>query len=1272
MLAVSTLHLPSVDKIHTLCPVVTPRHKRPRPPPSFLVTDSATKKSPLHNTITHVSGELAHGVTQNNILGVFSTRHRYVTEHHHLLNTAASLDCVVTLEKSEPLGNVFLCGYPHWRSTSTDPCARGSVPGAAPMLPLPCTWASCAVTNSNTAPVPTSASLPLVVIVSTNISVYTMIESGAAFHHVLDVLNDIPVSPRVDQRPIITVMGSLVGYSSLSTITVFDINVASTTSMTRRLEKENTDNKKLQAEKKIMEKKNVVELECEQRANAQSPLCQNNVPVNLNATSFYLGPSGCCRLMSTNYSNEGSSCESTSVRNIKFYSCRSYIGMVVTTPRHGHFYHVITTQSGVSEIVHMCDITFTGEVLQLDVLDGRNSRTLPMLVVLTVSGIEMWTLPVPPSIVEKDIMRNPTTEYQVTMVLPVLYTVQPLHNVHLKLRTVPRGLMTMSENGVLLIVPNAPGERHFVQRRGSFMHRGVSGTSGVRSIKGASGVSEYNRRHGQQARSIVKCLSYMNGASTRNEEDTDVAFLSSGVQRVPLLIQVGNNPHNMLIEDEELELRRSRKGSERQDIGKEQQNTQQIPRWSTLLDQEESKESLHEKKMEEILKEEDPFNTVVVVYLEGANNALKRLERTLAESNNSTMSDISKMQASYLLQSILGCTSASSNSDQRDRKKVDKGDCLSLAFARSRAAGLLGTYLLRVIENESSAIRAASLLSHSFHVSSSVIFDDLSSCAVSTELASKFALEFLRRSMSIMGVTSSHERWQELRTLISVHGSSARKIVLHAMKMCDDETMLCTLIMVHPIHRLVEGKDEGKDGGTDVKGIVWLPIMDTDEEVVNMFRTKRAEVTSLPTVLNWYLQSQNQKSDESATDDNSVIIIDLKEKISSCGPGLMLRRELQDGSMVWRTTKIHEEIATVHESVQCVRDALLSENICDSSGLLFFIVSKWLSVEVASVVGKSTVALERRKKMKTVAFIQALKNTDTISFSCILLLLEEYYSVVVYKNCIDDDTRIHHENHGKECDGGDGDGSKDEDATGGSSCSNRSSPWLDLLLAMYVVHVSKIVLNDESSETKVTNTILIGTYPKWMRNTILSRTTDELTIRFVSLLLRSSLLGESHYRFVADFTALSLRHVKSQNGGQHPLKTLHILALVSSNSMMEATLEHVQTGDIVAIESFGRENAASVSCLRDMLEAAISATSKVNGETEQQRISKLCEVCLRFAHTDMDDHVTEGGDKSISVLSVIPNDASVLYLGRSLRGAHRAKMATMCLDSLALELDEVY
>ena len=164
-----------------------------------------------------------------------------------------------------------------------------------------------------------------------------------------------------------------------------------------------------------------------------------------------------------------------------------------------------------------------------------------------------------------------------------------------------------------------------------------------------------------------------------------------------------------------------------------------------------------------------------------------------------------------------------------------------------------------------------------------------------------------------------------------------------------------------------------------------------------------------------------------------------------------------------------------------------------------------------------------------------------------------------------------------------------------------------------------------------------------------------------------------------------------------------------SNNVIDATTALVQTGDVTAIESFGRENATlSMSSLSSMLQAAVSASEKNNGNGSSNRdqIATLCDICLRTAHANNNDvyneeviyrieneirnqeenerdegdsdggsgetvaRSTTTGSNTNAVLSMIPNEASVLFLGSSLRNAHRAKMAEMCLDSLASELED--
>ena len=62
-------------------------------------------------------------------------------------------------------------------------------------------------------------------------------------------------------------------------------------------------------------------------------------------------------------------------------------------------------------------------------------------------------------------------------------------------------------------------------------------------------------RHRSAQRGIVQCLSYLTGAVTQNEEQVEASICCGGSQYGPPLISVSNNPHNMMIEQAEFELR---------------------------------------------------------------------------------------------------------------------------------------------------------------------------------------------------------------------------------------------------------------------------------------------------------------------------------------------------------------------------------------------------------------------------------------------------------------------------------------------------------------------------------------------------------------------------------------------------------------------------------------------------------------------------------------------------------------------------------------------
>ena len=126
------------------------------------------------------------------------------------------------------------------------------------------------------------------------------------------------------------------------------------------------------------------------------------------------------------------------------------------------------------------------------------------------------------------------------------------------------------------------------------------------------------------------------------------------------------------------------------------------------------------------------------------------------------------------------------------------------------------------------------------------------------------------------------------------------------------------------------------------------------------------------------------------------------------------------------------------------------------------------------------------------------------------------------------------------------------------------------------------------------------------------------------------------------------------------LELVRVLALALSNQLMEATISLLNTAaDASIVTSFARECGTSAKALHDMLEAAVVSSTESGPSSgvgrgnrkKDQVIASLCDVCLRSMPINV------GGE-------VIPNNANVLVIGRSLKRIQRSKMAVRCMNEL--------
>ena len=1375
----------------------------------------------------------------NVMLGSFSTRYRYVVEHHHLHHVSTALDCVVTLEKSEIRGDVFLCCYPKWRERSKDVCARGSVPGNTPMLPLPCQWASCAVTPSTS-----HLEQPFIVVVSSFVSVYTF--ANGSFQHIFDLLEEIQVSPRFDQRPTVTTTGTMVAFSSRSKVTVIDIALVArgkahddrnTRTERRRVRKKRGEEvvvgkevrkemgKEMGKEKETEEEKVVVG-----HRNRAARDQDEQVRLNLNTASFSLGPTGCRRLLSSDYNNLASHTESTVIRHLLFYSCSSYQGMIVATPRHGYFYLIESEEESEESMMirFMCTIAFTSEILQLDV---SPSPDLPMMYALTVGGVEMWSLPLPGSCQASCVGDDERGRRHAVrrVVPPVLYTVQPLHGVSSTLRRVPRGLVTL-RNGTMWILPSSPGtQREFSKRRGSFMtpngniHGGTGASSNnehllsnvtpmdsaaakkqrnqckhcskplvgvVRGVgrklgqipKGYCNLSCFEemggdvekfektgiisifgnremefggdgsgRRSGSsgsgsgggrlqniqaniqagryhQQRSIVKCLSHMNGANSRNEEDVDASI---GGSTGPLLISFSNNPHNMNIEDAELELRAAKRRS-RSGIDEKHETTEEAeaapsrpPLWSCLVSSASGSKGEVEKveEVEEAKKkkenDDDPYNTLVVLHLDSGKGVVESLRQP---SSVTSVTAVTKQRMNFL-ESMLGCTSSLSYvaTTAEEEKEEVVVDTLASEFMRSSASAQLGMHLLlqsiesneevqqgggkerqhaeyfgegeeegkeeEEEERRSNIHRACSMLASSFHLTSIDLYqcllglyeksdddDDDEGSALSARRCMCHAAVVYAHQIVRLG---SIEQKLELRGVLSKAGALMRE----SLSSCDDENMLCSLLMI----QLPMKCDDFEET---------LPVFATDSTVARLLEEKGSTTTSSRgALLQWHAKnyvgvvdgsgsmtaSEEDKNERTAADALSTLRDDLRKKINTCGMGLMLVWSKDH----WVPTPVHDGVATVVESVECARHALdqatrrsrknkrreeerierieRNETQRRMHDLILWMVSKWLSPTIASMV------LERVTEESSTFLIAELKSVDMTSIHHILSLLENHfvpYLVVVFSSSSVNDDDI------------------SDDI---SDNSDNLVVWLDLMLAMHVVCLVRKTTTGQAplkqQHQLFSRAAAFALCPKWMHSW-LSRNQHSTVLPFVTFLFEfSQILSQTQYLLVSEWSKQLLlldkkeAEGKKEGGGDKEkekevnttLVLVRILALILGKQLKDATQVVVQFSNVNMMKLFGMENGTSFNSLYCMLEAAVNESCGEDGR--DQMIAALCDVCLRSAfHGESRSNGSNRSDES--VLSIIPSDANTLYLCDSMERLHREKMSEMCMDRLVLELED--
>ena len=377
----------------------------------------------------------------------------------------------------------------------------------------------------------------------------------------------------------------------------------------------------------------------------------------------------------------------------------------------------------------------------------------------------------------------------------------------------------------------------------------------------------------------------------------------------------------------------------------------------------------------------------------------------------------------------------------------------------------------------------------------------------------------------------SIEQKLELRGVLS----KAVALMREGLSSCDDENMLCSLLMIHLPMKCDDFEETS-------------PVFATDSTVAHLLEERGSTTTSSRgTLLQWHAKnfvgvidgsgsmtaSEEDKDERKAADALSTLRDDLRKKINTCGMGLMLVWSKDH----WVPTPVHNEVATVVESVECARHALdqatrrsrrnkrreeerierieRNETQRRMHDLILWMVSKWLSPTIASMV------LERVTAESSNLLISELKSVDMTFIHHILSLLENHfvpYLVVVFSSSSVDDDDI-------------SDDSSDDISDG----SDNLVVWLDLMLAMHVVCLVRKATTGqaplEQQHQQSSRAAALALCPKWMHSW-LSRNQHSTVLRFITFLFEfSQILSQTQYLLVSEWSKQQLLLDKKEEEG---------------------------------------------------------------------------------------------------------------------------------------------
>ena len=607
--------------------------------------------------------------------------------------------------------------------------------------------------------------------------------------------------------------------------------------------------------------------------------------------------------------------------------------------------------------------------------------------------------------------------------------------------------------------------------------------------------------------------------------------------------------------------------------------------------------------------------------------------------------------------------------------------------------------------------RAAFLLASSFHTSCREMFDCLEAYQNNgggNSSVVRWSSETALQYMHCIVLHGSVDKWTELRRVLNQGGESGESsnngsttnnqgnhMLYQAIRVCDDVDVLCSLLMVHQTNvepsddeKEVEKKKEGHGGA---KTSVTDPIVSLKDpivlQVVKELCTKQRQEESkrsknddwwlTETLLGWQMcnntgHDNNNEGNHKNTQERKnrlkvMLRSELRQKLAACGVGLMMSYHNQQ----WTSTPVHDSVASVVESLECVRKIVVASNHHHHhhhnnnkiNSLVHWMLVKWLPPAVVAMVDEENLVNQ--------TCVSLLLEVNPRVYGQLYLLLEElivpgaggFNHGVVLKDC-----------------------------------------YVQLLIAMHVVnYVRNVVpIGGGSQRRRHGCPEWIGLWLGTMSTAAVAFDKDAfLRNRFVVFLLSSkqtsnsnninnnnsnnilnnnnnNRMALSHYGLLAALASLLLslgvnemRSTSCGNTDTPPtvaadtvvetivgtLELVRVLALTLSNQLMEATISLLNTAaDASIVTSFARECGTSAKALHEMLEAAVVSSTESSGvgrgnRAKDQVIASLCDVCLRSMPIDV------GGE-------VIPNNANVLVIGRSLKRIQRSKMAVRCMNEL--------